>query len=108
MGFVYFWHMIKVHNKRMSNLVLVCDLVVGVLLVCLNIIRIKNIPITFDEYDSWALIQRSPWDIMMHFEGSANNHMLNTFLQKIFTTLFGENLFALRADSLMAQIIFLV
>lgn len=100
--------MMQAHNKRSINVALVCELAVGMVLVGINTLRIRNIPITFDECDSWDLIRRNLWDILLHFEGSANNHMLNTFLQKIFTGLLGDNLFALRMDNLLAQVMFLV
>ncbi len=81
----------------------------GATLVVLNVIRILNIPITCDEngysgkgdYDSYIGLAQDKF-------GSANNHILHSLFRKFFVDNFGNTLFTLRVDSLLAQISFLI
>jgi len=78
----------------------------GLGLVVVNIIRIFNVPITIDETgynkgDAYLTL-------ILEKAGHANNHVFHSLLRKFFVETFGENLFFLRFDSLVAQVIYLI
>src|SRR4051812_14789234 len=83
-------------------------LVIGASLLCLNILRMLRAPITYDEVDMEPFKMHSYTDILFHFHGIANNHILNTLAEKLFTDLFGERLFTLRMGSLVAMVMFFI
>ncbi len=78
----------------------------AITLVVINIIRILNIPITIDETgyqknDSYS-------NLVQEKLGHANNHIFHSLLRKFFAELFTDDLFFLRLDSLIAQVLYLV
>ena len=100
------------HNKRFADtsvLPKIIAAIVGIVLIIVNIIRIIRIPITFDEngypgngkYDTYIGLAQDKF-------GSANNHILHSLFRKFFVDNFGNTLFTLRVDSLIAQVVFLI
>ena len=83
--------------------------IVGLGLVIINTIRIFNIPITCDENGYRGIGQGDTYiGLAQDKFGSANNHILHSLFRKFFVDTFGNNLFTLRVDNLIAQIFFLV
>ena len=80
--------------------------IVGMALVLVNIIRIFKIPITIDE--TGVRPDDTYLGLMRNKIGSANNHILHSLFRKFFIDTFGNTLFFLRLDSLVAQLFFLV
>jgi hypothetical protein len=78
----------------------------SVSLVALNVVRIFNVSITHDETGASSGI--SYRGIMLNESHSSNNHVLHSLLRKLFVDAFGDGLFFLRLDSLLAQFLFLV
>ena len=75
------------------------------ILVTLNIVRICEVSMTYDEvllpyYESYIKHMRMEYV-------SANEHIFNSILRKFFIDTFGDTYFFMRLDSLLAQIIFL-
>lgn len=84
-------------------------LALSVILVAFNIARIINVPFTHDEGITIKdYVSSSYYDIVVNTRGTANNHLLNTVLTKVFTDIFGMGIFFTRLSSLLAQIIFLI
>ncbi len=78
-------------------------------LVVLNVLRIVNISITCDENGyGWNGRLDSYRELWEDKFGSANNHILHSLLRKFFVDNFGNTLFTLRLDSLLAQVSFLI
>lgn len=82
-------------------------LVISVGLITLNIVRILNIPLTFDECAPHAEAVR-PYIKILSFEvPSSNDHLLNSVLRKFFLDIFTDTPFWRRFDNLLAQVMFL-
>ena len=79
--------------------------IVGVSLVVVNIIRVIQIPITIDETGVRA--DDTYVGLMINKIGSANNHILHSLFRKFFIDTFGDNIFTIRLDSLIAQFFYL-
>lgn len=75
-------------------------------LVVLNVLRIFNVPITHDE--TGYSVHHSYTDLIVNRYASANNHVLHSLIRKFLVEHFTDSLFFLRADSLVAQVIFLL
>jgi hypothetical protein len=75
-------------------------------LVVLNVLSIFNVPITHDETGYSA--HHSYTDLIVNRYASANNHVLHSLIRKFLVEYFTDSLFFLRADSLVAQVIFLL
>ncbi len=78
---------------------------ISVVLVIINILRIFKVPITIDE--TGYVPSEGYLFTMYKSYPSANNHILNSLLRKFFVENFGDNIFFLRFDSLLAQLVFL-
>ncbi len=78
---------------------------ISLTLIILNIFRILRISITHDE--TGYRISDGYMDLMKNEFASANNHIFHSLLRKFFVETFTENLFFLRLDSLLAQLLFL-
>lgn len=89
-------------KKLFANITVI---LVGLALLVVNVIRILKIPITFDET---CYGPGTYWELMKNSSGGANNHILHSILRKFFVEAFGNTLFFLRLDSLIAQVFFLI
>lgn len=90
-------------NKYLQPfIVLVCCAV----LVRLNVLQMLNVSITHDE--TGYRLTDSYLDLMQNKFASANNHILHSLFRKFFIENFADNLFFLRLDSLLAQLVFLL
>lgn len=93
------------HENGKVNLALLWAIIaIAICLAGLTIARMCLIPITHDEALSYQYVLGSYCDIVQCNPPSANNHILHTLLAKAFVSLFGDNLFALRLDNLLALI----
>lgn len=85
-------------------------IVVGLLFMAYLTLRAVLLPVTIDEagtYYNFAL--KSIWDIVIYSgDPSPNNHILNTLLIKLFTSIFGLSSFTLRLPNLLAFVLFYV
>jgi hypothetical protein len=94
-------------RKIHVNLIQLCfESAFAIALLILNILRIFNIPITIDETgyqknDSYS-------DLIHEKLGHANNHIFHSLLRKFFAELFTTDVFFLRLDSLIAQVLYLI
>ena len=94
-------------RKIQPNLIQICfESGFAITLLILNILRIFNIPITIDETgyqknDSYS-------NLIEEKLGHANNHIFHSLLRKFFAELFTNDVFFLRLDSLIAQILYLI
>lgn len=77
-------------------------LVSSVALLALSTYRATTFPFTHDESVSFAIFSWQPV-----YEKTANNHLLNTFLMRQFSYLFGNSELALRLPTLLAQALYL-
>lgn len=78
------------------------------LLLCYTVYRARQIPFTIDECDTLKdFVGLDMTDIWGSGPVSANNHMLNSALMKIFAFVFGPHVFVYRLPNLLAHILFL-
>ena len=80
----------------------------GLLFLILNIIRMEYVAVTCDEAYSYIYyVSKSYTHIATNAMPTANNHILNSLLSKLFVSLFKDNLFFLRLANLLAQVVYL-
>jgi hypothetical protein len=82
------------------------SLLLSLILITLNIVRISAIPITIDE--TGYVPTEGYWETMFKSYPSANNHILQSLLRKLFIELFSDSVFFYRLDLLLAHMVFLV
>ncbi len=83
-------------------------LICSVILVVLNVIRIVNVPVTYDEALTYNSYVTSSFKAIIHLDSPApNNHIFSTLITKFFVERIGNNVFFLRATGLLGQLIFL-
>src|SRR5215470_2912969 len=61
--------------------------------------------ITIDEADTYLFFVGRPWP--SHWEPSTNNHLLNSLLMRLFTSLFGVSHLSVRAPALIGAAIYI-
>jgi hypothetical protein len=96
-------------NRRFTDSAfghLLLAFVFSAVLVTINVIRIFRIPITIDETGYGPDL--TYLQLMRNKIGSANSHILHSLFRKFFVESFGNTLFFLRVDSLIAQCLFLL
>ena len=77
-------------------------------LVAYNIVRVFKVPITHDEAETyWLYATASFKNITANIPVTANNHMLNSLITKVFIGIFGHHIFFLRLGNILAQIAYL-
>ena len=87
--------------KKFPNKELLILLAFG--LSILNIAKAVNFPLTHDEALSFLIFNGQPF-----WEGTANNHHLNTILMKVSASFFGHSEWALRLPNILAHQFYLL
>ncbi len=82
-------------------------LLISMGLIALNITRMENVPLTFDECAPHAEAVRPYLKILSFEVPSSNDHLLNSVLRKFFLDIFPDTPFWRRFDNLLAQMLFL-
>lgn len=97
-------------QKPQSTVALLFVSIISIILVTLNVLRILHVPITHDEaYTFFHYITARYKDIIACNPVTANNHIFNSLLTKVFTKCFhAETQFVLRFANLIGQFIYLV
>lgn len=89
-------------NTSISKVQIIGFLMIYAILFALIIYKAFTLPITHDE--SWTIVRYvpySPWEIMMYPDEWPNNHILNTLLTKLTTSIFGVHDWSARLPNLM-------
>lgn len=85
-------------------------IVIGLLFIIYLTFRALVLPVTIDEagtYYNFAM--KNVWEIVIYSgDPSPNNHILNTLLIKLFTSVFGLSAFTLRLPNLLAFVLFYI
>lgn len=83
-------------------------MLLALFLVAYNIVRVFKVPITHDEAETyWLYATASFKNITANIPVTANNHMLNSLITKVFIGIFGHHIFFLRLGNILAQIAYL-
>src|SRR5713101_4425769 len=88
--------------SRQHSIPLICTALFALLWV---ITRACVQTITIDEAETYLAFVRPPWPA--HWVAASNNHVLNTLLIKLFTSIFGPYHLALRAPALVGAAIYI-
>ena len=92
-------------NDRTTRLIIYTS---GFLLFCYTVIRAYLLSFTWDESYSYLEFVRHPfWLPHDSVSCPPNNHLLNTWLMKIFAAIFGNSEFSLRMPNLFAHLLYL-
>ena len=91
------------HRTLVRRLVWAVLLLAAVGLLASSIYRASTFPFVHDESLSFTIVNGEPgWG------ASPNNHLLNTFLMRLCSTLFGNSELSLRAPNILAHVLYLV
>ncbi len=80
--------------------------VISISLIILDIVRIFNVALTFDEAGTYT--DHTTYTTFMWSCISSNNHILNSLLRKFFIDTFSNNFFFIRLGSLLAFLVYLI